>query len=75
VGRGQVASELMVWISLDGFFWFPRTLLGIEQHLYAFYDYPGLLKEINEALLRYNIRIVEQFSGIFAYLPNPANRV
>ncbi len=48
---------LRVW--LDGFFWFPRTLFGIEPHLYAFYDYPELMHRINSDLANYNRRAME----------------
>ena len=34
------------WFTLEGYFWFARTLFGIEGHLYSFYDEPELLKEI-----------------------------
>ena len=34
-------------MTFDGFFWFPRTLLGIEPHLYSFYDQPELLHRMN----------------------------
>lgn len=34
-------------LRLQGFFWCPRDLLGIEEHLMAYYDYPQLLREIN----------------------------
>ncbi len=53
--RGEVAIRL--W--LDGFFWFPRTLLGIEAHLYAFHDQPVLLHRINSDLADFNLRVVE----------------
>jgi len=46
-------GELAVWFTVDGFFWFPRRLLGIERHLYAFYDQPELIKRINEDLVAY----------------------
>lgn len=40
--------EEIVWrYWLDGFFWFPRRLLGIENHLTAFYDQPELMHRIN----------------------------
>jgi Uroporphyrinogen decarboxylase (URO-D) len=55
----QAAGELAVWITLEGFFWFPRTLLGIEPHLYAFYDQPDLMHEINRDLLAYNLRCLD----------------
>ena len=30
------SGETVIWFTLEGFFWFPRTLFGIENHLYAF---------------------------------------
>lgn len=29
-------GEVIIRLWLDGFFWFPRTLFGIEPHFYAF---------------------------------------
>lgn len=60
----QASGEMVVWISLEGFFWFPRTLFGIEPHLYAFYDHPELMHEMNEDLLAFNKRVVDQFCEI-----------
>jgi hypothetical protein len=51
-------GDLAVWFTVDGFFWFPRRLLGIERHLYAFYDQPELIKRINEDLVAYIKRIL-----------------
>lgn len=53
------AGETSVWFTLEGFFWFPRTLFGIEEHLYAFFDYPDLMHEINERLADYHLKILE----------------
>ena len=39
--RQQQSGEVVLWFSLEGFFWHPRTVLGIERHLYAFYDQAG----------------------------------
>jgi hypothetical protein len=39
-------GNTMHWFTLEGYFWFARTLFGIEGHLYSFYDEPELLKEI-----------------------------
>lgn len=59
--RALQASEGMItWVGIDGFFWLGRELLGIEEHLYAFYDEPDLLKRINGDLLRYNLFLLEQ---------------
>lgn len=60
----QKTGEMVVWISLEGYFWFPRTLFGIEPHLYAFYDQPDLMKEMNEDLLAFNLRVLDQFCEI-----------
>lgn len=53
------AGEMFLWFTLEGFFWFPRTVMGIENHLYAFYDHPGWMMEINEALTSYYLRVLE----------------
>jgi len=62
--EAQEAGDLVVWITLEGYFWFPRMLLGIEPHLYAFYDQPELMYEINRDLLAYNLRCVEAFCEV-----------
>lgn len=62
----QNEGKAAFWLSLDGFFWVPRTLFGIEPHFYAFYDYPELMHRINEDNLRYNLWVIDQVcqSGI-----------
>lgn len=47
---------IRVW--LDGFFWYPRRLFGIEEHLYAFYDEPELMHMMNQDLLEFNIKAI-----------------
>ena len=53
-------GEIIVRLWLDGFFWFPRTLFGIENHLFAFYDQPDLMHRMNAELALFNIRVVER---------------
>lgn len=53
-------GELVVWITVDGFFWFPRTLFGIEEHLYAFYDNPELMHRMNQDEVEYIKYVFEQ---------------
>ena len=55
-------SVVRLW--LDGFFWFPRTLFGIEEHFYAFYDYPDLMHRMNCDLADYNIRVMEELTTV-----------
>lgn len=59
-GKKQGDGDVVVWISLEGFFWFPRTLLGIEGHMYAFYDMPELIHMMNKDVLDYNIKMLRK---------------
>jgi len=52
-------GKIAVWFTLEGFFWFPRTLFGIENHLYSFYDYPELMKRINTDLIEFHKKVIE----------------
>jgi uroporphyrinogen-III decarboxylase len=52
-------GEIIIRIWLDGFFWFPRVLMGIERHLFAFYDQPQLMHRINSDLADFSIRAIE----------------
>lgn len=56
------ADSALVWYTFEGFFWFPRVLLGTEAHLYAFYDKPRLYHIICEDLLEWQIKVVEKLS-------------
>ena len=57
-------GDFSLWITLSGFFWFPRTLFGIENHLYSFYDYPELYHRICSDLADFDIRCIEQICEI-----------
>lgn len=52
-------GEIIIRLWLDGYFWFPRGLMGIERHLLAFYDFPELMHRINRDLAEFNLRAVE----------------
>ena len=60
----QKTGDVLVWITLEGFFWFPRQLMGIHNHLYAFYDEPELMHMINKDLLDFNMRILDEFCDL-----------
>jgi hypothetical protein len=57
-------GEVIIRLWLDGFFWFPRTLFGIEGHFYAFYDQPKLMHRINSQLADFNISVIQQLFSI-----------
>jgi hypothetical protein len=61
-GERQARGEAVVWSTLEGFFWFPRTLLNIERLSYAFYDQPELIHTINHDLLEFNLGLVRQMA-------------
>jgi len=58
------SGETAVWSYLEGFFWYPRTLFGIENHLMAFYDHPGLMHEMNSDLADFNIKLIEAIVNV-----------
>lgn len=53
-------GEMAIWFWVEGFFWFPRRVLGIERHLYTFYDDPELMHLINSDILQYNLRVIRE---------------
>ena len=55
------SGDRVVWMSFDGFFWGPRTLFGIENHLFAFYDHPELMRRMNRDLLDFNLKVLDAF--------------
>ena len=52
-------EEYAYWLTLDGYFWHPRNLFGIENHFYAFYDVPELMLEINSDLADFHKRALD----------------
>lgn len=62
----QERGEAVVWLTLEGFFWFPRTLFGIENHLYAFYDEPELMHRMNRDLAAFHLRVLEEVRAVLS---------
>lgn len=60
----QEAGQAVLWFTLEGFFWFPRTLLGIEGHLYAFHDEPELMHRINADLADWQVRMIRHIGSL-----------
>jgi len=57
--KAHADEDIAYWFTLEGFFWFPRTLFGIEGHFYAFYDYPELMLEINRDLTKFHKKCLD----------------
>lgn len=62
----QAAGSIWGGIALDGPFWHPRMLLGVEPHLLAFYEQPCFMKRMIDDLTEYNLRMVEDMCAIFS---------
>jgi hypothetical protein len=57
-------GDFGVRIWLDGFFWFPRTLLGIKEHFLAFYENPELIHRMNRELADHSLRALEEIFSV-----------
>jgi len=47
------------WVPMHGFFWHPRELFGVTEHLMMFYENPHLMHEVNKNLLEFNIKVIQ----------------
>lgn len=62
--EAQKRGEAVVWCTVEGFFWFPRTLMGFTALMLAFKDQPELLHEINRDLLRFNLGLLDKIFAV-----------
>lgn len=62
--RQQEQGNAVVWITLEGFFWFPRTMMGFFKLMMAYYDQPELLHKICRDLLEFNLGLLDQIEKI-----------
>jgi hypothetical protein len=64
IAAEQAAGDAVVRVTIPGFFWFARELLGIEPHLYALVDQPELIERINQDLADATLRLIDQCCAI-----------
>ena len=57
-------GDTINFFTVEGFFWYPRKMFGIENHLYSFYDYPELYLEMCE---EYSDWLIELFRYVFSH--------
>jgi uroporphyrinogen-III decarboxylase len=60
----QARGDAVVWITLEGYFWLPRTLMGFTKISRAMYDQPELLHQINQDLTDFNLGILERVAKV-----------
>lgn len=56
-------GDTLHFFTVEGFFWYPRELFGIENHLYSFYDEPELYKRICD---EYADWLIGVFKAVFS---------
>jgi uroporphyrinogen decarboxylase len=56
----RAQDEVVVCAHMDGFFGFPRELIGAERLLYMYYDDPGLMREIISDRCDFLMRVYER---------------
>ena len=61
--RTHQRGDTLHFFTVEGFFWYPRVLFGIENHLYSFYDYPELYHLMCD---RYADWLIELFHYVFS---------
>ncbi len=59
----RARGDTIHFFTVEGSFWYPRTLFGIENHFYSFYDYPALYKRMCDD---YADWLVEVFRFVFS---------
>ena len=57
----QQQGDAVIWITLEGFFWFPRTMMGFFKLMMAYYDQPELLHKICQDLLEFNLAWIDRW--------------
>jgi len=62
--KRQQTGDVLIWITMEGFFWFPRGLMGIHDHLFAFYDEPELMHMMNKDMLEFSNRVLDEFCDL-----------
>ena len=62
--QSHALGERALWYTLEGGFWFPRTLFGIEGHFYSFFDEASLYHTILEDLCAFQLRVLERIYAV-----------
>ena len=62
--RTHDRASFVLWMVIDGFFWFPRRLFGIEEHFYAFFDHPDVMHRMNAGLAEHSIEMLRQVGEV-----------
>ena len=65
--KTRADGDVVHFFTVEGFFWMPRVLFGIEPHLYSFYDEPELYHEICRDNAEWLKRVAEYAGNTFEF--------
>ncbi len=65
--KTRADGDTLHFMTVEGFFWMPRELFGIEDHLYSFYDQPDLYHEICSDYCDWLKTVVEYVGNEFRF--------
>ena len=65
MAKFQKSGKAITHLYINGYFWGPRIVLGIEPHLLAFYDAPELIHRINLDIVEHTKHVFDQVFDIF----------
>jgi hypothetical protein len=60
----QRSGQAVVWATLEGYFWFPRTLLTFERLMLGYHDQPELVHAINQDLCDFNLGLLDRMRKV-----------
>ncbi len=63
----RARGDTLHFFTVEGFFWYPRVMFGIENHLYSFYDYPELYKEMCNDYADWLIEVFKYVFSCFSF--------
>ena len=63
----RARGDTLHFFTVEGSFWYPRTMFGIEPHLYSFYDYPELYKRMVNDYADWLCRLFPVIFGKFRF--------
>ncbi len=65
--RTHERGDTLHFFTVEGFFWYPRELFGIEKHFYSFYDEPELYHRICDEYADWLVLLFEAVFSRFSF--------
>ncbi|HIJ72697.1 MAG TPA: hypothetical protein HPP83_01230 [Candidatus Hydrogenedentes bacterium] len=62
--KQQAAGNMIVWITFEGFFDYPRSQFGIEKHFYAFIEQPETMAAMNADLAEHMVSMLDALCDV-----------